>query len=153
MSLQLPNNLKGLPALTIRQPWAWLILNMGKDVENRRWRTKFRGRFLIHAAKGCEAKEYVAAAVFAREAIGQGSNWARNAVGILERRLPALEDLEKGGIVGTAEIVDCVTKSDSRWYTGDYGFVLRDVLPVSFIACKGALGFFNPEKINKDSEQ
>ena len=35
--------------LSIRQPWAWLILHGGKDVENRNWATKVRGRVLIHA--------------------------------------------------------------------------------------------------------
>ena len=39
-------------ALSIRQPWAWLILRAGKDVENRDWSTKVRGRVLIHASVG-----------------------------------------------------------------------------------------------------
>lgn len=39
-------------ALSIRQPWASLILKAGKDIENRCWQTKVRGRVLIHAAKG-----------------------------------------------------------------------------------------------------
>ena len=38
------------PSLT--QPWPWIILNLGKDVENRVWSTKHRGPFLLHAAKG-----------------------------------------------------------------------------------------------------
>lgn len=33
-------------ALSIRQPWAWHILHSGKDIENRDWPTKFRGRVL-----------------------------------------------------------------------------------------------------------
>jgi len=40
-----------LPALSIWQPWAWLIANGYKDIENRTWWTKFRGPFLIHASK------------------------------------------------------------------------------------------------------
>lgn len=36
------------PALSIRQPWAWLIVNGFKDIENRDWATPFRGRFLVH---------------------------------------------------------------------------------------------------------
>ena len=42
------------------------------------------------------------------------------------------------------EIVDCVAASDSPWFVGDYGFVLRN--PVSFetpIPCRGALSFWN----------
>jgi hypothetical protein len=47
-----------MKALSIRQPWAWLILHAGKDIENRDWPTRFRGRFLIHAAKGMTRDEY-----------------------------------------------------------------------------------------------
>lgn len=37
-----------MKALSIQQPWAWLIVNGYKDVENRDWNTKFRGRFYVH---------------------------------------------------------------------------------------------------------
>jgi len=42
-------------ALSIRQPWAWLIVNGWKDIENREWSTRFRGRLLIHAGKQIES--------------------------------------------------------------------------------------------------
>ena len=57
-------------ALSIRQPWASLILNAGKDIENRCWPTKVRGRILIHAAKGCTRDELEDALDFAEEACG-----------------------------------------------------------------------------------
>jgi hypothetical protein len=38
-----------VPCLSIRQPYAWLIVHGIKPVENRTWSTKFRGRVLIHA--------------------------------------------------------------------------------------------------------
>lgn len=41
-------------ALSIRQPWCHHILYDGKDVENRTWSTKIRGRVLIHAGKKSE---------------------------------------------------------------------------------------------------
>ena len=41
-------------ALSIRQPWAWLILNGYKDLENRTWRTDYRGPLLIHAGMRVE---------------------------------------------------------------------------------------------------
>ncbi|MNQ62267.1 ASCH domain protein [compost metagenome] len=56
-----------MKALSIRQPWAWLIIHGGKDVENRSWHTKHRGRFLVHAAKGMTKHEYQAARDYARE--------------------------------------------------------------------------------------
>lgn len=36
-------------ALTVRNPWAWAIINAGKDVENRSWQTEYRGQVFIHA--------------------------------------------------------------------------------------------------------
>ena len=39
-----------MKALSIRQPWAWLIARGVKTVENRTWATNFRGRFYIHAS-------------------------------------------------------------------------------------------------------
>jgi hypothetical protein len=36
--------LKKLKAISIRQPWAWLIVNGYKDVENRIWAANVRGR-------------------------------------------------------------------------------------------------------------
>ena len=45
-------------ALSIRQPWAWLIVNGHKDIENRSWRTKYRGPFLVHAGLKVEKEVY-----------------------------------------------------------------------------------------------
>jgi hypothetical protein len=54
--------------------------------------------------------------------------------------------LERGGIIGTANIVACVTKWGSPWFVGRFGFVLSEARPVEFIPCKGALGFFEWRK-------
>lgn len=48
------------PALSVRQPWAWLILHAGKDIENRTWRTRYRGPLLIHASKAIDTVAYLA---------------------------------------------------------------------------------------------
>ena len=118
-----------LMALSIRQPWAWLILNGGKDIENRNWPTRFRGRFLIHAAKGMTRADYEEAGGIAVD------------IGIT---LPPSEQLQRGGIVGEAEIVDCVTDSESPWFCGRFGFVLRNAMTLPFAPCLGALRFFLP---------
>lgn len=117
-------------ALSIRQPWALLILKAGKDIENRCWPTKVRGRILIHAAKGCTRYELEDALDFAEEACGT-------------RYSVDLKTIERGGIIGSVEIVDCVSKSDSPWFMGDYGFVLRNPQPLPFVPLKGQLGFFD----------
>lgn len=117
-------------ALSIRQPWAWLILNAGKNIENRQWPTKVRGRVLVHAAKGMTRDEYDDACVFA------------DRCGVNTNSIPLPVELQRGGIVGSVEIVDCVTSHRSSWFVGHYGFVLRDPRPLEFVACKGRLGFF-----------
>jgi hypothetical protein len=120
-------------ALSIRQPWAWLIVNGWKDIENRTWSTKVRGRILVHAGKGMSPREYDDAYDFAT---GQGR--------LDLELLPTYDDLAKqrGGIVGSVDIVDCVRQSDSRWFVGDFGFVLRDAQVWPFMPCTGKLGFF-----------
>ena len=121
-------------ALSIRQPWAWLILHSGKDVENRTWRTNFRGRILIHAAKGITRREYEAAQRFNDFVAGSPS------------QMPAMSDLPRGGIVGEVEIVDCQQCSRSIWHdAGAWGFILRDPRPLPFQPCKGRLGIFKLE--------
>jgi ASCH domain len=122
-----------MKALSIRQPWAWLIVHAGKDVENRSWPTSYRGPLLIHAAKGMTLSEYDRGAAFAK------------ACGIVS--MPPAEQISVGGIVGQAELADCVRSSRSPWFMGPYGFVLRDVRPLPFTACVGRLGLFEvPER-------
>lgn len=57
--------------------------------------------------------------------------------------LPPLADLQRGGIVGSVQIVDCVMQSDSPWFRGRFGFVLRDPRPLPFVPWRGSLGFFD----------
>ncbi|APQ14609.1 hypothetical protein BJP27_23835 (plasmid) [Pseudomonas oryzihabitans] len=118
-----------MKALSIRQPWAWLIVHAGKDIENRTWPTKFRGRFLVHAAGGMTRLEYATWAA-----------WVHKRVGAIE--IPAPDQLLRGGIIGSVELVDCVSDHPSPWYMGDMGFVLRDPKPLPFVPLKGRLGFF-----------
>lgn len=55
---------------------------------------------------------------------------------------PGWKYMQRGGVVGEAELVDCVRESESPWFVGEYGFVLRNVKPLPFTPCAGALGFF-----------
>lgn len=123
-----------MKALSIRQPWAWLIVNGHKNVENRTWSTAERGTVLIHAGKGMTDAEYAEAKAFI-----QGNH----AISHLASILPASHELERGGIVGLAYIQDCVQSSSSPWFTGPYGFALRYANRLPFIPMKGALGFFD----------
>lgn len=117
-------------ALSIRQPWASLIIGHGKDIENRGWSTRVRGRILVHAAKGCSRTE-----------LQDGLHTASMTLG--HRVVADLESIQRGGLIGTVEIVDCVTDSDSPWFYGPFGFVLRNPQPIEFTPWRGQLGFFD----------
>jgi hypothetical protein len=107
-----------IKALSIKQPYPHHIFHDGKDVENRDWPTKGRGWFIVHA--GVSKTE-------------------------LDMDDPAEAALPRGGAVGMARIVDCVTEMDSRWFFGRYGFVLGDAFPLPLVTCRGKLSFFNLE--------
>src|SRR5690606_6676859 len=82
-----------MKALSIRQPWAWLIVNADrypdpKLIENRTWSTKIRGQILIHAGQTFDQDGY---------------NYVLASRPDLVGILPAPADLERGGIVGQAE--------------------------------------------------
>lgn len=116
-----------MKALSIRQPWAWLIIHGGKDIENRKWNTRFRGRFLVHAAAGMTCDEYNFA-----------SNYAKG-IGV---DIPPANDLKRGGIIGSVELIDCQNFHSSPWYMGEKAFILKDPDPLPFIPIKGKLSFF-----------
>lgn len=104
-------------ALSIKQPYPHHIFYDEKDVENRSWSTKGRGWFIVRA--GVSKTE-------------------------LDMDEPAEAAMPRGGVVGMARIVDCVTTMDSLWFFGPFGFVLRDAFPLPFVPCRGQLGFFLP---------
>lgn len=85
-----------MKAISVRQPWAFAIIHLGKDVENREWRypPKYRGPLLVHAAKGCTREEYESAAL----TMAMNRFAAPRATG---EKLPV-----RGGIIGRVELVD-----------------------------------------------
>jgi hypothetical protein len=101
--------------LSIRQPWAHLIVHGSKNIENRSWSTKYRGPFLVHASLNINRAA-------SRK---HGRDHA---------------ELHVGGIVGIAEITDCVSNHPSKWFEGPYGFVLRKRRPLAFVKWTGSLG-------------
>lgn len=135
-----------MKALSIRQPWIWAILYAGKPVENRCWPTRHRGEILLHASAGLTRAEYRDFLVD-YESIEMGHrDFADPSHPRFGRAthvdVPAFEELQRGGIVGKARIVDCVTDHPSPWFFGPFGFVLEDVEPLPFRPLKGSLGLF-----------
>jgi len=45
-----------MKCLSLRQPYAELLVSGKKTIELRTWNTKFRGKFLIHASKRVDRK-------------------------------------------------------------------------------------------------
>lgn len=115
-----------VPCLSIRQPYAWLIVQGLKPVENRTWSTKFRGRVLIHAGTTYSKRDH------------------RDDLETLGKRgYPEDRTELVGGIVGEAVIVDCVREHPSEFFFGPYGFVLERPQAYSkLIPFGGRLGFF-----------
>lgn len=125
-----------MKALSIQQPWAQLIVEGLKDIENRTWRHSLRGEILVHAGKRVDTHSYVWLL----------NNWAElgvpGAVGDLLDRYRT-QPFPTGGIIGRTTIVDCARVHSSPWkITGQWGFVLAHSAPLPFMPCKGALGFF-----------
>lgn len=130
-------------AISIRQPWASLILRAGKDIENRTWPTKVRGRVLVHAAKGMTRDEWEDAIEFAVEAIKSNPPKEVKRIVTLRELGFDFEALQRGGIIGSVEIADCVRQTESPWFVGTHGFVLRNPEILPFTPWKGQLGFFD----------
>jgi hypothetical protein len=125
-------------ALSIRQPWAWLILNAGKDIENRDWRPRnpalrFRGTCLIHTG------------IALQPISDELRAWVSQTSGV---DLPRSDELLRGGIVGQVDIIDVVGASSSPWFEGPCGLVLANPKPLSFFACRGRLGFFEISQLS-----
>ena len=117
-----------MKALSIRQPWASLIVAGIKDIENRSWITQYRGLVLIHAAQKIDKK---------------GIEFVRK-MGLSQIMIDTMYEYT-GGIIGEAEILDCVKHSDSQWFEGPFGFVLKNAKERKFLPMKGKLGIFDVE--------
>ena len=72
-----------MKVLTIREPWASLIVNGYKEYEFRSWKTNYRGKILIHTSSMMDKD-------------------------MLDRYKDYNLDYITGAIIGEAEIVDCI---------------------------------------------
>ena len=117
-----------MKTLSLKQPWAELILQGKKKIELRKWNTKFRGKFLIHSSK-----------IPDRESMLKFN----------------FKNLPLGFIVGKANLIDVkkyensseflkdknLHLADSSW--GNYGFLLKNAKRINPIPAKGNLNFWD----------
>lgn len=83
-------------AISIKQPWAYLICAGIKDIENRTWATKYRGRVYIHASSQMAKYEFT---------------WKQSSELAKHEEL----DIVYSAIIGHVDIVDCVVNHSSIW--------------------------------------
>jgi hypothetical protein len=124
-----------MKTFSVKQPWSYLICSGIKDVENRSWKTNFRGRILIHSSKkisdsyiNIEQQEYIA------------TN---------HKKLNPIEShYIFSAIIGSVELVDCVKNSKSIWAEeGSYHWILKNPIlfetPIENIKGKLSLWEYN----------
>lgn len=127
-------------AISLKQPWATLLVHGLKTIEVRRWRTLYRGDLLIHAARVPDDRPGV---------------WDK----VPEKLREAAR--QEGGVIGVAKLVECkeyrraeefvadVDKhmNDPSWFeeTGLFGFRFEEVRQVPFVRVPGNLRLFELE--------
>lgn len=126
-----------MKALSMMQPYAWLFANGILTIDDRSWPTGYRGPLAIHASKGFQQAYY---------------DWLERNTNVA---MPSPGALEAGGIVGVANLVDCLNRADSgssppldlqRSHFGQpgyYGFVLACAKPVAFVPYRGNVRLFD----------
>jgi len=128
-----------LRALSIKQYWLHAILNFGKDIENRIWKPPpwiIGARIALHASKMADP----------------GSAGEIKRIAKLSSKKMLEIDAPLGAILATARVEGFCTQSDSRWFAGPYGWILKDVYVLQEpYPCKGALGLWDvPQEIARD---
>ncbi len=83
-----------MKAITVLQPWAWLLVSGKKRCETRSWKTNYRGEILIHAGK----KDMTGTMM--RETLFEARCMKRAGVSRAE--------IVTGAIIGKANLVNCV---------------------------------------------
>jgi hypothetical protein len=113
--------------LSVQQPWASLICSGIKSIENRTWKTEYRGRLYIHASK-----KWSNVPLTYKQSTKVPFWMLRN---IQNKSLPI------GKIIGHVDLVDIITNSESFWAQENcYHWQLENSLIfLNRIECKGKL--------------
>lgn len=131
-----------MKTLSIRQPWASLIIKGFKDVENRSWRTSIRGEIAVHASASKTEDDWddaiITVSVIRAIAFSDAAKWLIETIGEFDK-------LPRGVILGTVEITDCKRERMSPWHFDEnWGFYLQNPKELKKpIPAKGKLGFWD----------
>jgi hypothetical protein len=119
-----------MKALSIKQPWAWMIANGQKTIETRTRRTHYRGPLLICASLKADKV---------------WRQWAEAAIDGLKP-----SDLLYGQAICIADVVDChpMTKADEdaarhAVYDNAFAWVLANVRRIEPFDVRGQQNFFD----------
>lgn len=116
-----------MKALTLKQPWAELVLRGKKKIELRKWNTNFRGKFLIHSSKIPDGKNMEK----------WGFDKLPNGFLIGEATLSDVKKYASEGEFNKDKSKHLATK---EW--GRYGFILEKVRRIKPIPARGKLNFW-----------
>jgi len=122
-----------MKAITIKNPWSYLIAIGLKNVENRSWRTNFRGKVLIHVSKPKNFK------------INLTDEQMKIAMIPLTDKATSKNGFETGAIIGEVDIVDCIRTSNSIWAeSGQWHWILQNarMYQEPILNVKGKLSFW-----------
>lgn len=139
-------------AITIKNPWAWLIANGIKDIENRTWRTKFRGTVLIHSAATWYQGFNYHKQLNSRQINMTVEQWDYLSMD-LRSQIISKDNIPTSAIIGQVDIVDCVQGHPSVWaIENHWHWVLENAVyfdkPITGI--KGKLSFWEvPENFKE----
>lgn len=120
-----------MKALTVKQPWASLIASGIKDIENRSWKTNYRGRIYIHASA---PKKFN---------VQMNDDQAKLAIPVLKTAFGGT--MPFGAIIGEVDIVDCILGHASIWAEKDcWNWVLANAVLYDepILDIKGKLSFW-----------
>lgn len=124
----MPKAFDGRTVLSIQQPWADWIVDGFKDVENRSWKTEFRGRLWIHASRKVDK----GAMLWVERTFGK--DYARD----LDRGEPRT----LGAIIGHVDLITCADTSPSLWWTGAVAWILQNPKRTTPEPKRGRLGLW-----------
>lgn len=117
-----------MKCISIKQPWASLILEGIKPVENRTRPWNHKGPVAIHTGKTFDYEGFTSVIRGCSDNVYQIAYDSQELI---------------GGIIGSVKMIDCVKDHDSDYFFGPYGYVFENPKKIDLIPWKGQQGIMN----------